>query len=150
MKKVALFISLLLIFSVIESNAQKRKSKTKRKKTNIVRNYEEPITQNYSKTLIVNAGNMTWQPIFLYKDSFLSGEFTAQGGSGNDIQCFIVNESGLTNLRNGHAARNFYHSGVVTVDNFGVYLSEGQYYILFSNKMSLFSNKVVTLNYSIK
>lgn len=74
----------------------------------------------------------------------IHGNFSAQGGSGNDITVTITNQEGLTNLRNGHQYRIWYDSGKVTVGSFDVRIAPGRYYLVFNNRESVFSNKAVT------
>jgi hypothetical protein len=72
------------------------------------------------------------------------GRFRASGGSGNDIEVYILDEDAFENFRNGHRASTYYNSGRVTVGKINVHLEEeGTYYLVFSNTFSLFSNKVV-------
>jgi hypothetical protein len=74
----------------------------------------------------------------------VSGNFRAAGGSGNDVEVFILDEDGFENFKNGHAARTYYNSGKVTVGTVNARLSPGVYYIVFSNTFSAFSNKAIT------
>jgi hypothetical protein len=151
MKKTILFISLLLIFSVTLANAQTKKKRPKKKKSTPTKIYDNSTNpQFFSQNLVIAPGSMSWIPVFLVKSGRLWGNFTAQGGAKNDIQAFIVDNNGLTNLKNGNSARTFYSSGMITVDNFDLYLQPGQYFILFNNKFSVFSNKVVSVNYTIE
>jgi hypothetical protein len=79
------------------------------------------------------------------KDSAeVKGRFEAQGGSGNDIEVFLLDRDGLTNWKNHHQANTFYKSGRVTVANIYAKVPRGEYYLIFSNTFSLASNKVVT------
>lgn len=83
----------------------------------------------------------------------LDGNFTASGGTGNDIEVYVLPESDFVNWQNRHAARSYYSSGKVTVGKFSVNLpaDAGTYYLVFDNRFSLFSKKEVevkgTLNY---
>ncbi len=74
----------------------------------------------------------------------VSGKFRAEGGSGNDIEVFLLDEDGFENYRNGHDTKTYYNSGRVTVGRINVRLGEGEYYLVFNNGFSSFSNKVVT------
>jgi hypothetical protein len=77
-------------------------------------------------------------------DPVISGSFNASGGSGNDITAVIADEMNYTNWINGHAARVFWGTGgKQTTGNFEVRLRPGQYYLVFSNKFSTFSEKQV-------
>jgi hypothetical protein len=76
----------------------------------------------------------------------VEGRFRAQGGSGNDIEVYIVDEDGFENYRNGHNVPTYYNSGRVTVGRINVNLGEGVYYIIFNNQFAVLSNKAVTAN----
>ena len=78
----------------------------------------------------------------------LQGNFTASGGTGNDIEVFVLPESDFVNWQNGHAAKTFYNSGKVTVGNLNVNLPSdaGTYYLVFNNKFSLLSQKSVRVD----
>lgn len=75
----------------------------------------------------------------------LQGRFTATGGSGNDIEVFLLSDSQYTNWQNGHSTPTFYNSGKVTVNDMNVTLpnDSGIYYLVFNNKFSLLSPKAV-------
>lgn len=75
----------------------------------------------------------------------LQGRFSATGGSGNDIEVFLLSDSQYTNWQNGHSTPTFYNSGKVTVNDLNVTLPNdaGTYYLVFNNKFSLFSPKAV-------
>jgi hypothetical protein len=78
----------------------------------------------------------------------LHGNFTASGGTGNDIEVFVLPESDFVNWQNGHAARTFYNSGKVTVGSLNVNLpaDAGAYYLVFNNKFSLLTPKFVRVD----
>lgn len=106
--------------------------------------YYVPTTT--TNTYVVEPGNFMWIPITLDRGVNVVGRYTAQGGSGNDIEVFILDDDGLTNYRNGHSSPTFYNSnGRKTVGNFNTWLGTGTYYIVLNNKFSFLSNKVVTL-----
>lgn len=72
------------------------------------------------------------------------GRFRAEGGSGNDIEVYIVDEDGFENYQNGHTVPTYYNSGRVTVGRINIRLNEGVYYIIFNNQFSSVTNKAVT------
>jgi hypothetical protein len=72
------------------------------------------------------------------------GRFRAEGGSGNDIVCLILDQDGFENLRNHHAVRPYYNSGRVTVANIYAELGEGSYVLVFDNTFSAITPKAVT------
>jgi hypothetical protein len=75
----------------------------------------------------------------------LQGHFVATGGSGNDIEAYVLTEDGFANWKAGHSANTFYNSGRVTQDTLNVSLpaDAGKYYLLFSNKFSWLTPKGV-------
>ncbi|HVG17709.1 MAG TPA: hypothetical protein VNI02_01555 [Blastocatellia bacterium] len=73
----------------------------------------------------------------------VAGRFRAEGGRGNDIEVFIIDEDGFENFRNRHQVGTYYNSGRVTVANVRVSLRPQVYYLIFNNAYSLFTNKVV-------
>lgn len=79
----------------------------------------------------------------------VTGRFEAQGGSGNDIECIIVNEDGYVNLTNGHSVGSYYNSGKATVGTIKLNLGPGRYYIVFRNQ-AIFMNKAVTATLNLE
>ena len=78
------------------------------------------------------------------RDARLSGQITAAGGSGNDIQIVLANEEEFANWINGHEARLYYSTGKKTADHFNLRLAPGVYILAFNNKFSLLNDKVVS------
>jgi hypothetical protein len=75
------------------------------------------------------------------------GHFSATGGSGNDIECYILDEDGLTNIKNGHAAKAYFNSGKVTQAKIGAVLPlPGTYYLVLDNRFSLLTPKAVQID----
>jgi hypothetical protein len=75
----------------------------------------------------------------------VQGSFTASGGSGNDIIVYIMDSTSFVNWENGHQVGVYYNSGQMTTAHFDVPLpsDSGSYYLVYSNKFSLFSQKNV-------
>jgi hypothetical protein len=78
------------------------------------------------------------------------GRFRAEGGSGNDIKCLILDADSFENWRNGHRVRTYYNSEKITVANINVNLPQGEYVLVFDNTFSGLSNKTVTANVEMK
>jgi hypothetical protein len=78
------------------------------------------------------------------------GRFRAEGGSGNDIKCLILDADSFENWRNGHRVRTYYNSEKITVTNINVNLPEGEYVLVFDNTFSGLSNKAVTANVEMR
>lgn len=75
----------------------------------------------------------------------LQGHFTATGGTGNDIEVYLLNQDQFVNWQNGHATPTYYNSGRVTVGDIDATLPNdaGTYYLIFNNKFSLITPKAV-------
>lgn len=129
---------------------------------------DKSVTANFSASvsllnagITVHAGEFYDVPIHLrdiMQDVVLSGSFTASGGSGNDIEVFVLSQADFTNWQNGHSYSALYSSGRVTTAGFNVSLptpSVGQtsdYHVVYSNTFSWISTKqvntTVNLNWS--
>jgi zinc ribbon protein len=81
----------------------------------------------------------------------LQGSFTASGGSGNDVQVFVLPEDDFMNWQNRHVSKSYYNSGKTTVGNFSVNLPSdaANYYLVFDNRFSLFSKKEIAVKGSL-
>jgi len=104
--------------------------------------------------ITVNAANVVYFPITVpvgATNVTLTGHFTASGGSGNDIEVFLLNQDAYTNWQNGHPSSAYYNSGKVTVADANTTLPNGAgtYYLVFNNKFSLFSPKAVAENFNL-
>ena len=102
--------------------------------------------------ITVHAGEFYDVPIRLrdiMHNVTLSGSFTASGGSGNDIEVFVLSQADFTNWQNGYSYSALYSSGRVTTATFNVSLptpSVGQtsdYHVVYSNTFSWISTKQV-------
>ena len=80
----------------------------------------------------------------------ISGRFQAQGGSGNDIQVFILDNDQMTNWMNHHATSTWFNSGKITVGSINVRLNPGTYHLIFDNTFSAISSKAITSNVQIQ
>lgn len=83
----------------------------------------------------------------------VQGHFEATGGSGNDIEVFLLNDEQFTNWKNRHATPTYYTSGKVTVGDVQAALPDGDgtYYLVFNNNFSMMTAKAIeftgTMNY---
>jgi hypothetical protein len=91
-----------------------------------------------------------WNVGPLINEPRIVGRFVAQGGSGNDIEVYITDVDGFTNYKNRNTFRLWYDSGSVTVGNIDVRVPRGDIYIIFDNRDSIFSNKVVQASLKIQ
>lgn len=78
------------------------------------------------------------------------GRFRAEGGSGNDIKCLILDADSFENWRNGHRVKAFYNSEKITVANINVNLPPGEYVLVFDNTHSILTNKAVAANVEMR
>ncbi len=79
------------------------------------------------------------------------GNFSVEGGSGNDIEVFIFDEDGFANWQNRHAATPYYSSGRATRGTINVTLpGPGTYVVVFSNKFSIMSSKEVEAHVTVR
>lgn len=83
-------------------------------------------------------------------EATLSGDFTASGGSGNDIQVLLMNQNDYINWKNGHEARVYYNSEKITIGKIDVHLNPGTYYLVFSNRFGLLLGKKVDAHIKLK
>ncbi len=77
----------------------------------------------------------------------LSGHFTATGGSGNDIICYVLDDDGFVNFKNGHPARTYFNSGQVTQAGIAAAFpnAPATYHIVLDNSFSLLTPKAVQI-----
>lgn len=66
--------------------------------------------------------------------------------AGKDVEAFIFDQDGFENFSNGTRAKTWYNSGRVTVDSPKLRLRPGTYYLVFSNKFSVVTNKLVEVD----
>lgn len=75
----------------------------------------------------------------------VTGTFKASGGSGNDIEVLILNDSVFAKWITGHHEPTLYYSGKLTSSNISIAISNsGTYHLIFDNSFSLISSKEVT------
>jgi len=76
------------------------------------------------------------------------GHFQATGGTGNDIEVFLLNDEQYTNWKNGHGTQTYYNSGKITVGDVQAVLPDGvgTYYLVFNNNFSALTAKAVMFN----
>jgi hypothetical protein len=72
----------------------------------------------------------------------LRGEFKGFGANG-DVDFYVVDYQGYEDYANGKRYSAYISESRTTLKRFNVALGSGEYYIIFSNGFSLYSNKVV-------
>jgi len=111
-------------------------------------------TEDLSKSaLLVNAAGFAYFKLDVpsgVSTVRLQGNFTANGGTGNDVEVYVFAENDYVNWQNRHSAQTLYNSGKVTVGNFNVALpSDAGTYMVFNNRFSVFTQKSVQVNASL-
>jgi len=112
----------------------------------------QPHTVNIGKgALSVAAMHFAYYTLFVPPGGHavrVQGNFTATGGVGNDIECFLLSDEQFTNWKNHHATPTYYNSGKVTVADINAGLPDGAgtYYLVFNNNFSLLTAKAVEFN----
>lgn len=117
---------------------------------------EPPLPQPHFVTIVnsaatVNASSFAWYTFVVPANAntvAVNGHLTATGGSGNDIECYILDEDGFVNFENGHPARTYFNSGKVTQSKIGAVLppTPGTYYMVLDNRFSLITPKAVQID----
>ena len=81
----------------------------------------------------------------------IEGTFTASGAN-NDIEVLLLDEFQFNNWQNRHEFKSAYTSGRVTADKVRVELPSepGKYFLIFSNRFSIFSNKGVVADLRLR
>ena len=72
----------------------------------------------------------------------LTGTFNATGGR-DDIDVWVIDAKQMLNFANGHNTFFYYHSDYVSYGEVNLRLRPGAYYIVFSNRTALLTNKIV-------
>lgn len=108
------------------------------------------VLQITNGTVTVRAASYTWYTFVVPTGATtvaVIGHFSATGGSGNDIECYILDEDGFANLKNGHSATTYFKSGKVTQAKVGAALTlPGTYHLVLDNRFSLLTPKAVEIN----
>ena len=139
--------------NVVYQNAAKWHNLTGNSSKTEGRVYSDYVVPLTNGAATVKAASYTWYkfdvPVHA-TNVVLGGHFTASGGTGNDIECYILNEDGFTNFKNGHAATAYYNSGKVTQAKIQARnLSPGTYYLMLDNRFSLLTPKAVQIQASL-
>ncbi len=88
----------------------------------------------------------------------VKGQFTASGGSGNDVIVLIMDETAFINWKNGHQVNVYYNSGKLTTSSISATLptvvdSSSTFYLVYDDIFSTFASKnvqtTVNLTYTI-
>ncbi|MFZ0738426.1 MAG: hypothetical protein WAM96_15130 [Candidatus Acidiferrales bacterium] len=81
----------------------------------------------------------------------VTGHFSASGGTGNDVEVYILNTDQFANFQSRHETTTFYNSGRVTQNSIRAILPPGgaTYYLVFNNNFSFLSAKAVQANVTL-
>ncbi len=115
----------------------------------------QPVTEKLtSGQLVVRAGSYIYVKFNVdparMQNARVIGSFRASGGSGNDIQVVLAEESEFENWKNGHTARLLYSTEKTTTGKIDVPITEaGTYYLIFNNAFSALSDKDVFAEVSL-
>jgi hypothetical protein len=142
---------LLLVFVIYGYNASQRTNPNPAANPidRIVKQQRTVTVKN--PALHLNALNFSYFKLIVPPGAtsvLLHGNFTASGGLSNDVEVFVMPEDDFVNWQNGHSAKTFYNSGKVTVGTLNVNLpaDAGTYYLVFSNKSSLLTQRNVLVD----
>ncbi|MDP3106216.1 MAG: hypothetical protein Q8M95_16615, partial [Candidatus Methanoperedens sp.] len=113
MKKGLLFI--IIIFGIVTSGCVSN-DKSSSYNSPI---YKSPVYKTINQDIVngvnpVGAGNYIYYQFSVPSQASISGDFTAFGGSGNDINVLILDETAYINWINGHSVSAYYNSGKMT------------------------------------
>ena len=114
-----------------------------------------PTTFTFSNTINISPSSFEYLSINVpssAKDATLSIYFIVQGGSGNDIRCYVMDPTNFVNWENNQQAYFIYNSGQVTTAKATISLpGPGTYYVVFDNTFSAshfkFVSYTLTLTY---
>jgi hypothetical protein len=142
------------VWNMMQDNARLRANLRRTASVSATEHPQPPPPQPHSVNLTngaatVNAASYTWYKFVVPENVgqiAVTGHFTATGGTGNDIDCYILDDDGFVNVKNGHPSRTYYNSGKVTQAKIEVAnLPPGTYYIVLDNRFSLFTPKAVQI-----
>jgi hypothetical protein len=146
--------ALLLMLAIVTpgtANAQSKRKRTRRtpRISSLPSTSVQTSTQSVTPgAFTIGAGRYAYFMVATPRSAtmgVLQGRFRAQGGSGNDVEVFLLDADGFENFQNGHRVNTLYNSGRVTVGNISAYINPSMvYYLVFSNVFSTFTNKAIT------
>ncbi len=92
----------------------------------------------------VKVNSLYWKPFLVGPGGgTVLGRLEGTGGIKGEFECFIMDDDGLVNLRNGQNSWTFYNSGRVVVAKINVTLTPGFYYLVIRN-LSPWTTRSVT------
>lgn len=115
----------------------------------------QPYTQSFNNPALVVNRNSFYTIKFDVPAGatrvIMKGSFAASGGSGNDVEVFVMPQDDFVNWANGHPSKSYYNSGKATVGTINVSLPSnvGNMILVLNNRFSLISQKTVKVNASL-
>jgi len=84
------------------------------------------------------------------KGAIVRGYFSTAGGTGDEIEAYILNKDDFEDWWNGKQSQTLYHSGTVTRSTINAQLPAGDvYYLVLNNQVSQASSKVVQIDVTL-
>ncbi len=116
--------------------------------------YVDKTDSIVSKPVSIDAGGYVRYRITVPPNAIspvIVGRFHATGGAGNDIVGALADPLNIENFINGHAARVYWSTqGKQTAGTIEARVPPGECHLLFSNRFSTFSRKLVYLDVALK
>jgi hypothetical protein len=100
--------------------------------------------------IAVKPGQYKWWTRTFNTSVRVTGRFDAEGGVGDDIECFVMDDKNFKNWQSGHRVPAYYNSGLKTTEDIELNLAPGTYHFVFSNKSSPLYQRVVDVNIAYK
>jgi hypothetical protein len=82
-------------------------------------------------------------------NAIVQGNFSTAGGTGNEIEAFILSKDDFERWWNGEHRPTIYQSGKVVQGTIKATLPAGAYYLVLSNQVSQASPKVVRIDVTL-
>lgn len=99
-------------------------------------NVRSTRTVVFNNTIVAGANNLGWQSFIVNSGGIVTGRLEGRGGLRGEFEAFILDDDGLTILRNGGSAPTFNNptGSVVVAKINSSYLNPGLYYIVIRNR----------------
>ncbi|MGD9629958.1 MAG: hypothetical protein AB7V18_11995 [Pyrinomonadaceae bacterium] len=102
----------------------------------------KPRVQIVNDSFHVGARGFKYFQFTLATSGKVEGAFRAYGGS-EDIEVTLVDEDNFVNWKNRVSGRTPFQSGITSRGKIDVVVPPGAYFLVFSNRHALFTNKTV-------
>jgi hypothetical protein len=71
------------------------------------------------------------------------GQFEVEGRFANDVDCMLMDSESFFKWRKGEETKQLYKSGRVRSAKLDVKVPAGEYYLIFDNSFTLFTNRTI-------